>query len=141
MRKGGGGAATSAAEGCSRGALNSWSASAHNAWANAWAEAMAVAVEVGCVDFDDGDFDRMGTEELIPRRVTVTAFPHTSQGAASHTCDNNASRNRFPSLHVHRKGRHHEPGGDPMQGQSSGGVTGSVPTAVGQPDKPHGVTT
>ena len=104
MRKGGGGAATSAAEGCSRAALNSWSASAHNAWANAWAEAMAVAVEVGCVDFDDGDFDRMGTEELIPRRVTVTAFPHTSQGAASHTCDNNASRDRFPVCICTRRG-------------------------------------
>jgi hypothetical protein len=47
---------------------------------------MEVAVEVDAADFDDGDFDRMGGEELIPRRVTVTALPQTSQGAASHTC-------------------------------------------------------
>ena len=37
-------------------------------------------------DLDDGDFDRVGAGILIPRIITVMAVPHTSHGAASHTC-------------------------------------------------------
>ncbi len=47
----------------------------------------AIAVDAGLgADLDDGDFDRVGAGILIPRMITVMALPHTSHGAANHTC-------------------------------------------------------
>jgi hypothetical protein len=66
-------------------ARNSWRARAHRAWANAFAEATGLGEELG-PDFDDGDLERVGAGVLIPRMITVIALPHTSHGAASHTC-------------------------------------------------------